>query len=81
VLARLSSKGQLVIPKAIRQDLGLQAGMQFHIRVKEGTILLEPITPSPIDALYGKYPDVDFLTEMETEHRQEMRREEGTIRT
>lgn len=73
MLARLSSKGQLVIPKAMRQALGLRAGTQLHIRLVEGKILLEPVTPSPIVILYGKYPDADFLAELEAEHQREMR--------
>jgi AbrB family looped-hinge helix DNA binding protein len=77
MLARLSSKGQLVIPRAVRQALGLRAGTQFHIRLTEGKILLEPITPSPIAALYGKYPDADFLADLETEHQREIRDEEA----
>jgi len=79
MLAKLSSKGQLVIPKAIRQALGLRAGTQFHIRLSEGKIILEPIARSPVDALYGKYADTDFLTDLEAEHQQEIR-DERTIR-
>jgi AbrB family looped-hinge helix DNA binding protein len=74
--ARLSSKGQLVIPKAIREALGLRTGTQFSIQVGEGKIVLEPLMESAIDVLYGKYVDADFLTELEAEHRQELRDEE-----
>ena len=72
MLTRLSSKGQLVIPSAVRKALGLRAGTQFHLRLEEGKIILEPIKTSPIEVLYGKYPDVDFLTNLETEHKQEI---------
>ncbi len=34
MLARLSSKGQVVIPKAIRQASGLRDGIQFYVRSK-----------------------------------------------
>ncbi len=76
MLTKLSSKGQLVIPKKVRQALGLKHGDRFHIHVVEGKIVLEPIKPSSAADLYGKYPDVDFLTELEEEHRQEMMHEE-----
>ena len=79
MLTKLSSRGQLVIPKAIRQALGLRPGTQFHIRLMEGRILLEPVIPSLIGALYGKYPDADFLADLEAEHQREIR-DEGTIR-
>lgn len=77
MLARLSSKGQLVIPRAVRQALGLRAGTRFHIRLVEGNILLEPITASPIAALYGKYADANFLADLEAEHQREIRDEEA----
>ena len=72
MLTRLSSKGQLVIPSAVRKAMGLRPGTQFHLRIEEGKIILEPIETSPIEALYGKYADADFLTELETEHKQEI---------
>ena len=77
MLTRLSSKGQLVIPKAVRQALGLRTGARLHVRIVEGKILLEPVALSPIAALYGKYADVDFLTDLEAEHRRELEREEA----
>ena len=79
MLAKLSSKGQLVIPKAVRQALGLRRGTQFHVRLNEDKIILEPMGMSPIDALYGKYPDADFLTDLEAGHRQEIS-DEAAIR-
>jgi AbrB family looped-hinge helix DNA binding protein len=75
MFAQLSSKGQLVIPKAIRLALGLQAGARFHVWPAEGKIILEPVVSSPIAALRGKYPDADFLSDLEEEHRREVSRE------
>ncbi|MGD9029890.1 MAG: AbrB/MazE/SpoVT family DNA-binding domain-containing protein [Anaerolineae bacterium] len=75
MLAKLSSKGQLVIPKAIRESLGLRRGAQFRVRLEAGKIVLEPVGPSVAEALYGKYAESDHLTDLEEEHRQERRRE------
>ncbi len=75
MLVKLSSKGQVVIPKPIREALGLRRGAQFHVQVDEGKVILELVGPSPADALYGKYADADFLTDLEEEHRQELRDE------
>lgn len=72
MLARLSSKGQLVIPKAIRQALGLRRGAQFYVELEEGKIILDPVPTSPVGALYGKYADADFLSDLEAEHQQEI---------
>ena len=75
MLVKLSSKGQLVIPKSIREALGLRRGTRFYVQVDRGKIILEPQTASPADALYGKYADADFLTGLEEEHQQEIRDE------
>lgn len=75
MLAKLSSKGQLVIPKSIREALGLRCGTQFRVQVDRDKIILEPQMASPADALYAKYADADFLTELEEEHQQEIRDE------
>lgn len=79
MLARLSSKGQVVIPKAVRQALGLEAGARFRIQFNDGKIILELLSTSPIDALYARYRNVDLLAELEAEHQKELKHED-TIR-
>lgn len=39
----LSSKGQLVIPKAVRDDAHVVAGSQFEVRYLDGEIRLRPL--------------------------------------
>jgi len=76
MLVRLSSKGQLVVPKSIRVALGLRPGAQLHMELVQDRIILEPVAPaSSIDALYGKYADCDLLQALEEEHRREERDE------
>ncbi|TAK31136.1 MAG: AbrB/MazE/SpoVT family DNA-binding domain-containing protein [Chloroflexota bacterium] len=73
MFVRLSSKGQLIIPKAIRSALGLRPGAHLHIEVVRDRIILEPVaTVSPIEALYGQYVDCDLIAALEEEHRQEL---------
>lgn len=72
IQTRLSSKGQVVIPKVIRDALGLRTGMAFRVRLEEQTIILEPLQTSPIAALHGKYSGADFLAELEREHQHEV---------
>ena len=43
VSATLSRKYQLVIPKAIREELGLQAGQKFAVIAKGDMIELVPL--------------------------------------
>ncbi|WP_338824777.1 hypothetical protein MHOCP_03620 [Moorella humiferrea] len=43
-IARLSSKGQLVLPKNIRDKLALQRGGELKIELVEGKIILEPVS-------------------------------------
>ena len=42
---RLSSKGQVVIPEAIRRRLGLQSGTEFVVLGEDGTVILKVIDP------------------------------------
>ncbi|MCB0198075.1 MAG: AbrB/MazE/SpoVT family DNA-binding domain-containing protein [Anaerolineae bacterium] len=72
LLTKLSSDGQIIIPKAVRQALDLQPGAQFNVRLSGGNILLEPIVDSSIETLYGKFADIDLLSTQEEEHRQEL---------
>ena len=60
------------IASAVRKAVGLRPGTHFHLRLEEGKIILEPIDTSPFDTLYSKYPDADFLTQLEAEHKQEI---------
>lgn len=40
---RLSSKGQIVIPEAIRNRLGLRPGTRFVVLGEDDTVVLKPI--------------------------------------
>lgn len=44
-VATLSSKFQLGIPKAVRDELGLQAGQKFTVIAKGAVIELVPVRP------------------------------------
>ncbi len=69
---RLSSKGQLVLPKNIREKLKLKSGDQFQARIVDQTIVLEQIPLDLVLKLRGKYAGHDFIRDLEDEHRQEM---------
>lgn len=47
---RMSSKGQVVIPETIRQELGLETGDQFVVVGQGDAIVLKSISkPSPME--------------------------------
>ena len=52
----LSSKGQLVIPKAVREHMGAKAGAVFAVRYTGGELHLKPVEarpPSSLDEVAG----------------------------
>ena len=42
--ARVSSKGQLVIPVAFRKRLGFEPGARVSITEQDGALLVEPVS-------------------------------------
>lgn len=76
MLVKLSSKGQLIIPKAVRKALGLEAGDELRLELVERRIVLEPLRGgSLIEALCGRYVGAHLLDDLEQEHQQEIRYE------
>ena len=46
---KMSSKGQVVIPEAIRKKLGLKSGDQFVVTGNKDVVILKSISPPPLD--------------------------------
>ena len=44
---KVSTKGQVVLPGAIRRRLGIQTGDPLHAEVKDGRIILTPQSKRP----------------------------------
>jgi AbrB family looped-hinge helix DNA binding protein len=40
----MSTKGQTVIPAAVREELGLEPGTRFTVRIERGQVVLDPET-------------------------------------
>jgi len=47
VTTRLSSKGQLIIPKAVRQAHGWEAGVELIVEDRGDRVVLRPARPLP----------------------------------
>jgi len=68
----LSSKGQLVIPKAVREHAQLAPGSQLSVRYVDGEIrlrLLEPAQSASLDEVAGclARPERERLSDASTE--------------
>ena len=56
MVSTLTSKGQITVPKAIREKLGLQSGDRVEFFIDEsGEVIMVPVTTS-ISALKGLVP-------------------------
>jgi len=52
-MAILSTKGQIVIPENIRQELDLKPGVHITVERLDNSILLIPKTKNPVKELRG----------------------------
>jgi len=54
----ISSKGQVVIPKPVREKLGLKPGLQLEISVEGDRIILKPVKAPPNEIFVEAGPEV-----------------------
>ncbi|NJN65113.1 MAG: AbrB/MazE/SpoVT family DNA-binding domain-containing protein [Acidobacteria bacterium] len=77
---RVTSRGQVVIPKLVRKQLRWMSGTQLAVEVMgDGAVRLMPLeTEDPIDMLYGCLKDLpqDPLADLEAEHQAEIEADE-----
>lgn len=74
--ATFSSKGQIVIPSAIRRKFGISAGTRAQVEIIADGILLKPVTRASVENLMGKYAPLKAGTkELEAERRRDRRKE------
>lgn len=52
-VVRTSTKGQIVIPKEIREKLGITPGKRILLRVVENHAEMTPLPDNPIKAMRG----------------------------
>lgn len=71
----LSVKGQVVIPKPLRELLGLQPGDRFIVLREGDAIVLKPMKGKVAARFYGKYKGLGFLSDLKQEHLREVQRE------
>lgn len=80
--ATISSKGQLVIPAAIRESMGIEAGTRVAIHQEGSRVILEPETLRAklemIEKMRGITADLPSGTDLLLEERRRERERERT---
>ena len=74
--ATVTSKGQLVIPAAMRRRFKIKEGTKVLFLEDNGRLLLQPLTEDLIDLLTGCLAgEPDLLDALEEDRREERKRE------
>lgn len=66
MIAKVSIKGQMVIPEAIREQAHIQAGDEVEVGFADGLVVLRkrrPLTPARVRALLRAGNDLPVMTE------------------
>lgn len=71
----MSVKGQVVIPKEVREAMALQPGARLIVEAEGDRIVLRPARRQAGTRLYGRYRGIDLLSELRKERRKEAVRE------
>lgn len=54
----IGERGQVTVPKPLRDRLGIRPGMYVTFRAEAGRLIVEKVQPSdPLDEVYGKLAD------------------------
>src|SRR2546427_9740321 len=78
---RLTSKGQVVIPKPVRQRLRWRSGLRLEVEaLPDGGVRLAPLSDDAIDAFIGSLRHGDPIAALEAEHRAETKADERAPR-
>jgi AbrB family looped-hinge helix DNA binding protein len=73
---RLSQKGWVVIPAALREKYGLKPGAHLQVVDYGGVLALVPVVDDPVEAAAGMLKGGDSLTQaLLAEHRRELENE------
>jgi AbrB family looped-hinge helix DNA binding protein len=69
----VNSKGQIIIPSAIRKQLGIKDGTYIHVDVdtEKKQVVLTPVTRQYIHSLRGKYKGKGLMRALMAEKKSE----------
>jgi AbrB family looped-hinge helix DNA binding protein len=76
-IVTVSSKGQVVIPKEIREKLDLREGAKVEVRIRDDEVVMRPSKGDGRDwrRWRGRFRGSGMLKELETEHAAEVARD------
>lgn len=72
-----SSRGQIVIPKNIRKELGIVPGKKLLIKIEGDHAIIMPIPDDPVEHFCGYFKDRSSLTRALLEERKRDRDRES----
>jgi AbrB family looped-hinge helix DNA binding protein len=70
--SRVGPKGQVVIPKAIRDQLGIIPGDEVDFALDDGAVRVEPVREAA--TFRGRFVGLSLTEELEADHRAELGR-------
>ena len=83
IKARVSSKGQIAIPKTVRERLNLKPGTELSIDVEGEALVIKRLVRNFPDwrSMQGMVSEGEGLTQaLEAEHRDELARDDARIK-
>jgi AbrB family looped-hinge helix DNA binding protein len=72
-VSQISTKGQVVIPAKLREELGLEPGTRLVIEREGDALVLRPLTPAYVRSLRGYFRGSGMGELREREHRTDKR--------
>ena len=72
-VSQLSTKGQIVIPARLREELGLVPGTPVSIEREGDALILRPVTAAFVRSLRGYFRNAGLGELREREHRDDKR--------
>ncbi|MBI1748265.1 MAG: AbrB/MazE/SpoVT family DNA-binding domain-containing protein [Acidobacteria bacterium] len=80
VTVRISSKGQIAIPKSIRDKVGLEEGTALAIVVRNQDLVMRKVPSGSWRRWRGALKGTNVLEDLEREHREEINQDEEHAR-